>query len=96
MVSSVFQKNSPFYSSDLFVHFLLFFYRHRAEFLGHMKPCESQSSAASGPESGNWTLVDEGGEEVTKLYRKISQKNTTILTCNSIIIYKQYSLHWFI
>ncbi|XP_056231949.1 ectopic P granules protein 5 homolog [Seriola aureovittata] len=37
--------------------------RHRAEFLGHMKPCESQSSAASGPESGNWTLVDEGGEE---------------------------------
>uniref|UniRef100_A0A665WYL0 Ectopic P-granules autophagy protein 5 homolog (C. elegans) n=1 Tax=Echeneis naucrates TaxID=173247 RepID=A0A665WYL0_ECHNA len=37
--------------------------RHRAEFLGHMKPCESQSSEASGPESGNWTLVDEGGEE---------------------------------
>ncbi|XP_038145943.1 ectopic P granules protein 5 homolog [Cyprinodon tularosa] len=37
--------------------------RHRAEFLSHMKPCESQSSAASGPESGNWTLVDEGGEE---------------------------------
>ncbi|MEQ2270826.1 Ectopic P granules protein 5, partial [Xenotaenia resolanae] len=37
--------------------------RHRAEFLGHMKPCESQSSAASGPESSNWTLVDEGGEE---------------------------------
>ncbi|XP_068461257.1 ectopic P granules protein 5 homolog [Clinocottus analis] len=37
--------------------------RHRAEFLGHLKPCESQSSAASGPESGNWTLVDEAGEE---------------------------------
>ncbi|KAM3867836.1 ectopic P granules protein 5 homolog [Diretmus argenteus] len=37
--------------------------RHRAEFLGHMKPCESQSSTTSGPESGNWTLVDEGGEE---------------------------------
>uniref|UniRef100_A0A8C4I1H2 Ectopic P-granules autophagy protein 5 homolog (C. elegans) n=1 Tax=Dicentrarchus labrax TaxID=13489 RepID=A0A8C4I1H2_DICLA len=37
--------------------------RHRAEFLGHLKPCETQSSAASGPESGNWTLVDEGGEE---------------------------------
>ncbi|XP_068594938.1 ectopic P granules protein 5 homolog [Brachionichthys hirsutus] len=36
---------------------------HRAEFLGHLKPCESQSSATSGPESGNWTLVDEGGEE---------------------------------
>ncbi|KAK2837340.1 hypothetical protein Q5P01_014552 [Channa striata] len=37
--------------------------RHRVEFLGHMKPCESLSSTASGPESGNWTLVDEGGEE---------------------------------
>ncbi|XP_071755771.1 ectopic P granules protein 5 homolog isoform X1 [Centroberyx gerrardi] len=37
--------------------------RHRAEFLGHMKPCENQGSTASGPESGNWTLVDEGGEE---------------------------------
>uniref|UniRef100_A0A8C7EZF7 Ectopic P-granules autophagy protein 5 homolog (C. elegans) n=1 Tax=Oncorhynchus kisutch TaxID=8019 RepID=A0A8C7EZF7_ONCKI len=37
--------------------------RHRAEFMSHMKPCESQSAAASGPESGNWTLVDEGGEE---------------------------------
>ncbi|XP_041855260.1 ectopic P granules protein 5 homolog [Melanotaenia boesemani] len=37
--------------------------RHRAEFLCHMKPCESQSSTSSGPESGNWTLVDEGGEE---------------------------------
>ncbi|XP_076006821.1 ectopic P granules protein 5 homolog isoform X2 [Genypterus blacodes] len=37
--------------------------RHRAEFLGHMKPCESHSSSSSGPESGNWTLVDEGGEE---------------------------------
>ncbi|XP_028980425.2 ectopic P granules protein 5 homolog isoform X2 [Esox lucius] len=37
--------------------------RHRAEFLSHMKPCESQSATASGPDSGNWTLVDEGGEE---------------------------------
>ncbi|XP_046871698.1 ectopic P granules protein 5 homolog [Hypomesus transpacificus] len=37
--------------------------RHRAEFLSHMKPCESQTSADSGPDSGNWTLVDEGGEE---------------------------------
>ncbi|KAF7660149.1 hypothetical protein LDENG_00286760 [Lucifuga dentata] len=37
--------------------------RHRAEFLSHMKPCESQSSTSSGPVSGNWTLVDEGGEE---------------------------------
>lgn len=38
--------------------------RHRAEFLAHLKPCESQSTTGSGPESGNWTLVDEGGEEV--------------------------------
>ncbi|XP_058491865.1 ectopic P granules protein 5 homolog [Solea solea] len=37
--------------------------RHRAEFLGHMKPSDNQSSSGSGPESGNWTLVDEGGEE---------------------------------
>ncbi|KAL0979304.1 hypothetical protein UPYG_G00183410 [Umbra pygmaea] len=37
--------------------------RHRAEFLSYMKPCEIQSAAATGPESGNWTLVDEGGEE---------------------------------
>lgn len=38
--------------------------RHRAEFLAHLKPCESLSTTVSGPESGNWTLVDEGGEEV--------------------------------
>ncbi|XP_034728378.1 ectopic P granules protein 5 homolog [Etheostoma cragini] len=37
--------------------------RQRSEFLGHLKPCDSQSSGASGPDSGNWTLVDEGGEE---------------------------------
>lgn len=37
--------------------------RHREEFLSHMKPCESQTSTSSGPASGNWTLVDEGGEE---------------------------------
>uniref|UniRef100_A0A3P8W6G9 Ectopic P-granules autophagy protein 5 homolog (C. elegans) n=1 Tax=Cynoglossus semilaevis TaxID=244447 RepID=A0A3P8W6G9_CYNSE len=37
--------------------------RHRAEFLGHMKPCDHQSSSGSEPGSGNWTLVDEGGEE---------------------------------
>uniref|UniRef100_A0A3P9IPL1 Ectopic P-granules autophagy protein 5 homolog (C. elegans) n=1 Tax=Oryzias latipes TaxID=8090 RepID=A0A3P9IPL1_ORYLA len=36
---------------------------HRAEFLSHMKPLDNQSSATSGPDSGNWTLVDEGGEE---------------------------------
>ena len=40
--------------------------RHRAEFLGHMRPCESLSSADTGPASGNWTLVDEGGEEVSR------------------------------
>ncbi|CAL8327291.1 unnamed protein product [Arctogadus glacialis] len=37
--------------------------RHRAEFLGHMRPCESLTSGGGGPASGNWTLVDEGGEE---------------------------------
>uniref|UniRef100_A0A8C4ZCS8 Ectopic P-granules autophagy protein 5 homolog (C. elegans) n=1 Tax=Gadus morhua TaxID=8049 RepID=A0A8C4ZCS8_GADMO len=31
-------------------------------FLGHMRPCESLTSGG-GPASGNWTLVDEGGEE---------------------------------
>ncbi|XP_077202821.1 ectopic P granules protein 5 homolog isoform X2 [Paroedura picta] len=35
----------------------------RAEFMCHMKPCERQTSSSSGEESGNWTLVDEGGEE---------------------------------
>ncbi|KAJ8405585.1 hypothetical protein AAFF_G00315650 [Aldrovandia affinis] len=39
--------------------------RNRDDFLCHMKPCETKSSSSgrSGPESGNWTLVDEGGEE---------------------------------
>uniref|UniRef100_A0AAV2MR95 Ectopic P granules protein 5 homolog n=1 Tax=Knipowitschia caucasica TaxID=637954 RepID=A0AAV2MR95_KNICA len=37
--------------------------RNREEFLCHLKPCENQSDTSSGPESGNWTLVDEGGEE---------------------------------
>nr|XP_015220090.1 PREDICTED: ectopic P granules protein 5 homolog [Lepisosteus oculatus] len=37
----------------------------REDFLCHMKPCErtANSSCKSGKESGNWTLVDEGGEE---------------------------------
>ncbi|XP_054842420.1 ectopic P granules protein 5 homolog [Eublepharis macularius] len=35
----------------------------RTEFMCHMKPTERQNSSSSGPESGNWTLVDEGGEE---------------------------------
>ncbi|XP_056399364.1 ectopic P granules protein 5 homolog isoform X1 [Hyla sarda] len=35
--------------------------RNRADFLCHMKPNERKCS--SGKESGNWTLVDEGGEE---------------------------------
>lgn len=41
-----------------------------------MKPCENQSSTNSGPESGNWTLVDEGGEEVSSLtaLKKLSAK----------------------
>ncbi|XP_069819331.1 ectopic P granules protein 5 homolog isoform X1 [Dendropsophus ebraccatus] len=36
--------------------------RNRADFLCHMKPNERKCSS-SGKESGNWTLVDEGGEE---------------------------------
>ncbi|XP_045430840.1 ectopic P granules protein 5 homolog isoform X2 [Pipistrellus kuhlii] len=36
--------------------------RNRAEFLCHMKPSEGKPST-SGPASGPWTLVDEGGEE---------------------------------
>ncbi|KAM8960937.1 ectopic P granules protein 5 homolog [Pelodytes ibericus] len=36
--------------------------RNRAEFLNHLKPSERKGSN-SGKESGNWTLVDEGGEE---------------------------------
>ena len=39
-------------------------FRNRAEFMCHMKPSEWKPSS-SGPASGNWTLVDEGGEEVT-------------------------------
>lgn len=33
----------------------------------HMKPSERKSSSSSGKESGNWTLVDEGGEEVQQI-----------------------------
>ncbi|XP_053304240.1 ectopic P granules protein 5 homolog [Spea bombifrons] len=36
--------------------------RNRGDFLCHMKSNEKKS-ASSGQESGNWTLVDEGGEE---------------------------------
>ncbi|XP_036177355.1 ectopic P granules protein 5 homolog isoform X5 [Myotis myotis] len=36
--------------------------KNRAEFLCHMKPSEGKPST-SGPASGSWTLVDEGGEE---------------------------------
>uniref|UniRef100_A0A8C5Z0J9 Ectopic P-granules 5 autophagy tethering factor n=1 Tax=Marmota marmota marmota TaxID=9994 RepID=A0A8C5Z0J9_MARMA len=36
--------------------------KNRAEFMCHMKPSEWKSSS-SGPASGTWTLVDEGGEE---------------------------------
>lgn len=38
--------------------------RHRADFLGHMKPSDAMGNSLTGPASGNWTLVDEGGEEV--------------------------------
>ncbi|XP_040397183.1 ectopic P granules protein 5 homolog isoform X2 [Cygnus olor] len=37
--------------------------KNRVEFMCHMKPTERKSSSSSGKESGNWTLVDEGGEE---------------------------------
>ncbi|XP_075581960.1 ectopic P granules protein 5 homolog isoform X2 [Pelecanus crispus] len=37
--------------------------KNRVDFLCHMKPSERKSSSSSGKESGNWTLVDEGGEE---------------------------------
>ncbi|MEE6509995.1 hypothetical protein FKM82_028866 [Ascaphus truei] len=36
--------------------------RNRADFLCHINPSERKSSS-NGKESGNWTLVDEGGEE---------------------------------
>lgn len=37
------------------------------DFVCHMKPSERKSSSSSGKESGNWTLVDEGGEEVQQM-----------------------------
>ncbi|NXM28148.1 EPG5 protein, partial [Oxyruncus cristatus] len=37
--------------------------KNRVDFMCHMKPRERKSSSSSGKESGNWTLVDEGGEE---------------------------------
>jgi len=37
------------------------------DFMCHMKPNERKSSSSSGKESGNWTLVDEGGEEVQQM-----------------------------
>ncbi|XP_064293753.1 ectopic P granules protein 5 homolog [Phalacrocorax carbo] len=37
--------------------------KNREDFMCHMKPTERKSSSSSGKESGNWTLVDEGGEE---------------------------------
>ena len=41
-------------------------FRDRADFLCHMKPSDVKSNNShSGPTSANWTLVDEGGEEVS-------------------------------
>uniref|UniRef100_A0A8B9S4K1 Ectopic P-granules autophagy protein 5 homolog n=1 Tax=Apteryx owenii TaxID=8824 RepID=A0A8B9S4K1_APTOW len=37
--------------------------KNRVDFMCHMKPSERKTSSSSGKESGNWTLVDEGGEE---------------------------------
>lgn len=53
--------------------------RHRADFLGHMKPSDVKgNNSLTGPASGNWTLVDEGGEEVRRsilsvLYKRMSE-----------------------
>ncbi|XP_053153472.1 ectopic P granules protein 5 homolog isoform X2 [Hemicordylus capensis] len=37
--------------------------KNRAEFMCHMKPSDRKTSSSSEMDSGNWTLVDEGGEE---------------------------------
>lgn len=49
--------------------------RHRADFLGHMKPSDVKgNNSITGPASGNWTLVDEGGEEVRRSIIKPKMK----------------------
>lgn len=50
-----------------FVEYVCLTCRHRPDFLGHMKPNEAKgNNSLTGPASGNWTLVDEGGEEVRR------------------------------
>ncbi|XP_012657457.1 ectopic P granules protein 5 homolog [Otolemur garnettii] len=53
--------NSSF-SEFTYVTIYAIYERNRAEFMCHMKPSERKPSS-SGPGSGTWTLVDEGGEE---------------------------------
>ena len=55
-------------------------FRNRAEFLCHMKPSERNPSS-SGPASGTWTLVDEGGEEVTRHICSILMNYLWALSC---------------
>ena len=55
-------------------------FRNRAEFLCHMKPSERNPSS-SGPVSGTWTLVDEGGEEVTRHICSILMNYFCALSC---------------
>uniref|UniRef100_G1PEJ4 Ectopic P-granules 5 autophagy tethering factor n=1 Tax=Myotis lucifugus TaxID=59463 RepID=G1PEJ4_MYOLU len=61
--------------------------KNRAEFLCHMKPSEGKPST-SGPASGSWTLVDEGGEEDETL-RLIDLLNEDDL----VILFSQFPFH---
>ncbi|OXB58335.1 hypothetical protein ASZ78_001030 [Callipepla squamata] len=53
----------PQFQSDLLMWLQRLVRENRVDFMCHMKPNERKSSSSSGKESGNWTLVDEGGEE---------------------------------
>uniref|UniRef100_A0A8C6QJX0 Ectopic P-granules 5 autophagy tethering factor n=1 Tax=Nannospalax galili TaxID=1026970 RepID=A0A8C6QJX0_NANGA len=59
-----FIQNALMSGSSVFMwsYSCLLSFSNRAEFLCHMKPSEWKLSS-SGPASGTWTLVDEGGEE---------------------------------
>lgn len=63
--------------------------RHRADFLGHMKPSDVKgNNSITGPASGNWTLVDEGGEEVR---RSIMKPKMNISAQPLSVLYKRMS-----
>ncbi|OCU02726.1 hypothetical protein XELAEV_18008492mg [Xenopus laevis] len=62
--------------------------RNRAEFLCHVNPCEKKASS-SGKDSGNWTLVDEAGEEDEDL-----ETSWTLLTEDDLIAFlAQFPFH---